>query len=206
MFAKAFVTYNVLATASAALLHRQSGTHEAYRFRLVANVIGADISPSVQGNGVIFDPRGCVGPINIASNLGGSPFYFNGTSNGVVLPGHWGGYEASAGLVVTPGGSATVPSNNRVEVRCNQTTPLGFAVEAGDPVPHLLYGDGAWMACPGEVLGDDYSIRLSYKKAGQITLKGCADIELWPVCADDVETELFNGAQKVTCLSEWTWG
>ncbi|KAI1365168.1 hypothetical protein F5Y08DRAFT_304637 [Xylaria arbuscula] len=207
MFTKAFIAYNILATTSATLLSRQSTTHEAYRFRLVANVIGADISPSVQGNGVAFNPYGCVGPLNVASNAGGTPWYFNATSSSVVLPGHWGGYETFAGVVVTPGG------NNRVEVGCNQTTPGGFRFDVAtdgmnddDLVPHLSYGDGAWMACPGAVLGDDFSIRLSYKEAGQSTLEGCADVELWPVCADDLEPELFEGAQLVTCLSDWTWG
>ena len=200
MFAKAFATYNILATVSAALLLRQSGTHEAYRFRLVANVVGADISPSVQGNGVAFNPYGCFGPLNVATDVGGTPWYFNGSSSGVVLPGHWGGYETFAGMVVTPN-----DNKNRVEVGCNQTTP-GLRFVAGDPVPHLSYEDGAWMACPGKVLGDNYSIRLSYKKAGQSTLEGCADVELWPVCADDLESEPFEGAQMVTCLSDWTWG
>ncbi|KAF2964709.1 hypothetical protein GQX73_g8862 [Xylaria multiplex] len=205
MFVKAFAAYNLLTTVSAALLHRQSGaTHEAYQFRLVANVVGADLSPSVQGNGVAFNPYGCRGPLHVATKVGGIPWYFNGTANALVNLGHWGGYETYAGVIVTPGGTATMPSNNRVEVGCNQTTPeLRFS---NDAVPHLTYGDGAWMACPGEVLGDDYSIRLTYKKPGQLTLEGCADIELWPVCADDLEPEPFEGAQMVTCLSDWTWG
>ncbi|KAI0105306.1 hypothetical protein GGR51DRAFT_560522 [Nemania sp. FL0031] len=208
MFTKAFVAYNVLATVSAgAVLHRQLGTHEAYRFRLVANVVGADLVPSVQGNGVIANPYGCAGPLNIATDIGGTPWYFNSTANGLLVPGHWGGYETFSGVVVTPGGSATMPSKNRLEVGCNQTTTgLGFVVDPDNTVPHLVYGDGAWMACPGEVLGDDYSIRVSYKKAGQSTLEGCADIELWPVCADDVEAEPFEGARTMTCLSDWTWG
>jgi hypothetical protein len=156
-------------------------------FHLSASVLGNDLTPSVAGLELQFFHPGsnrhpCVSgdfffaaagtnfsTTTPARNVGIAPI--DGDSNG------W-----YAGLLITPGGTATVPSLNTVQGICDQ---LGTADIYQAPLSTDTYGlifeDGAWMACPRKVLqlpGNPSEVILSYKKAGQRTIQGCADINL----------------------------
>ncbi|KAF4922181.1 hypothetical protein CGCVW01_v005467 [Colletotrichum viniferum] len=139
-------------------------------FRLAANVTGLDLNPSVQGQELTYIPNDdCVAPIYFAAPGSGATFYTTDQNVGVVN--FNGGSSPGAGMIVTPGGTATVPSSNVVELQCSAST-TGVTVGATG----LQYDGGAWMACPR-----DGAIVLSFKQAGQRTLASCADVQLLPI-------------------------
>ncbi|KAL0941130.1 uncharacterized protein CTRU02_203893 [Colletotrichum truncatum] len=139
-------------------------------FRLRANVKGFDLTPSLQGQELSYTPNAdCIADITFAPAGQGSLFYTTGDTVKVF---HFSDDSSpSAGLIVTPGGTATVPSLNIVQLQCQAgTTGVTVTTEG------LQYQGGAWMAC-----FRDGAIVLSFKQAGQRTLLGCADVEVLPI-------------------------
>lgn len=140
-------------------------------FRLSANVTGLDITPSIQGQELTYatyvSDADCQADLVFGPAGQGATFYTTGEMVGVE---HFsGGSSPGAGMIVTPGGTATVPSLNVVELRCSAST-TGVSVTLNGL---LQYSGGAWMACPR-----DGAVVLSFKQAGQRTLAGCADVQL----------------------------
>lgn len=147
---------------------------------------GAILTLTHPGNGTVFTGGTNNQTVSIASGGG----FGNGTSASFSCssgaPGQW---------VVTPGGTATEPSQNTVNVCCPTTGggaggvigSSGFTIasngtSASSSGSILHFVGGGWMACQGGVLGvdDDYNV-LSFKKDGQRPILGCQDIELVPV-------------------------
>ncbi|KAF2685366.1 hypothetical protein K458DRAFT_417426 [Lentithecium fluviatile CBS 122367] len=85
---------------------------------------------------------------------------------------------ASTGIVITPGGTATVPSGAPVELVNNNGT-AGVDILLNDSgLPTLWYEDGRFQAC-----ADSDGIFLSYIQPGQRQLADCAAVELVSVCS-----------------------
>ncbi|GKT47073.1 uncharacterized protein ColSpa_07254 [Colletotrichum spaethianum] len=154
------------AAATAASLPARTTTSS---FRIAANVTNFDLPTSLQGQELTYAPNAnCKADIIFAPAGKGAVFY---AAEDTVNVAHFSvGDETSplAGLVVTPGGTATVPSLNTVQLQCETGTSGFVSTNEG-----LRFEDGYWMACPR-----DGSVVLSFKSAGQRTLAGCADVQL----------------------------
>ncbi|KAF6833049.1 hypothetical protein CMUS01_06686 [Colletotrichum musicola] len=178
------------AMASAATLPVRS-TSTSNTFRLAANVTNFDLTPSLQGQELTYAPNAdCSADVTFAPAGQGSVFYTTGSSVNVL---NFSGDDTSpsAGIVVTPGGTATVPSYNTVQLQCGAVT-AGVTVAPNGNVWDLQFQGGSWMACPR-----DGVVVLSFKKAGQRTLLGCADVQLLPVC--DYTQGDVDGSVEVSC-------
>lgn len=160
----------VLAAAATAATVPVRSTSTPDTFRLSANVLGLDITPSLQGQELTYVVNDdCRANIIFAPAGQGTTFYTTGEMVGV---NHFDGdSSAGAGMIVTPGGTSTVPSLNVVELQCSASTTGVSVTSAG-----LQYDRGAWMACPR-----DGVVVLSFKQAGQRTLLGCGDVQLLPI-------------------------
>ncbi|KAK1508382.1 hypothetical protein CTAM01_02168 [Colletotrichum tamarilloi] len=166
MFAQTLIQTTLLAAVAtaASLPVRQTTT----TFRLAANVTNFDLTPSIQGQELTYiSTADCTANVVFGPAGQGAEFYATGNTVNVA---HLSGDDSSplAGLIVTPGGTATVPSLNTVQLQCGAGTS-GVGVVDGS----LQFEDGFWMACPR-----NDSVVLSFKKAGQRTLLGCADVQL----------------------------
>lgn len=163
----------ILAAAATAASIPVRSTSIPDTFRLSANVTGLDITPSLQGQELTYatyvSDAGCQADIVFGPAGQGATFYTTGDMVGVH---HFSDSSSpGAGMVVTPGGTATVPSSNVVELQCSASTTGVSVTSAG-----LQYGGGAWMACPR-----DGAVVLSFKQAGQRTILGCGDVQLLPI-------------------------
>lgn len=156
------------AAKAASIPTRSTSTPDA--FRLSANVIGLDLNPSLQGQELTYVSNAdCQADIVFAPAGQGSTFYTTGEMVGV---NHFSDDSSpGAGMIVTPGGTATVPSSNVVELQCSASTTGVSVTDAG-----LQYNGGSWMACPR-----DGAVVLSFKQAGQRTLASCGDVQLVPI-------------------------
>lgn len=160
----------ILAAAATAVSIPVRSTSTPDAFRLSANVTRLDLTPSIQGQELAYvSDADCQANVVFAPAGQGSAFYTSGEMVGV---NHFSDDSSpGAGMIVTPGGTATVPSLNVVELQCSASTTGVSVTSAG-----LQYDGGAWMACPR-----DGSVVLSFKQAGQRTLASCADVQLLPI-------------------------
>lgn len=160
----------ILAAAATAASVPVRSTSTPDTFRLSANVTGLDITPSLQGQELTYVVNAdCQANIIFAPAGQGASFYTTGEMVGV--NNFDGDSSAGAGMIVTPGGTATVPSLNVVELQCSASTTGVSVTSAG-----LQHDRGAWMACPR-----DGAVVLSFKQDGQRTLLGCGDVQLLPI-------------------------
>ncbi|KAF2714371.1 hypothetical protein K504DRAFT_486303 [Pleomassaria siparia CBS 279.74] len=94
----------------------------------------------------------------------------------------------TSGIVVTPGGTATIPSSNTVDLSAGTATAgVSIGDDAGD-IPTLLFHGGSFTACLASTLNaDDASdpdeIVLNFVADGQRVLQGCATVQLISVCS-----------------------
>ncbi|KAJ4351546.1 uncharacterized protein N0V89_006889 [Didymosphaeria variabile] len=87
--------------------------------------------------------------------------------------------QASVGLTITPGGTATVPDGKAIEfVVNNGTAPVDIQLNSSG-IPTLWHDGGRFQACQG----DGEEIYLSYVQPGQRFLAACAPVELQTVCS-----------------------
>ncbi|KAF9877614.1 hypothetical protein CkaCkLH20_04749 [Colletotrichum karsti] len=147
-------------------------------FRLSVNVTSPayDSQPSVQGQELVYTPNaGCSANTTFAPAGQGTLFRVAGNTVGVA---HYFDDESSpsAGLVITPGGTATVPSTNIVKVQCSNGT-TGVSVTSSG----LAYDGGSFMACSGVGYDENLPVVLSFRQAGQRAIISCAVIQLLPV-------------------------
>ncbi|VDC01143.1 unnamed protein product [Peniophora sp. CBMAI 1063] len=135
----------------------------ATSFKLKAHVTANDLSPSVEGQYLNVDAS--TGYAYLTQPGSGASFTDdNNTIN-----------TGATHIHITPGGTATVPSTNVVTFSADAGTPA-VDVENGA----LQYAGGVFVACPASVLEKDGAeVLISYKKAGQRTLYGCADLLLF---------------------------
>ncbi|KAK1689732.1 hypothetical protein BDP55DRAFT_651402 [Colletotrichum godetiae] len=169
MFAQTLVKTTLLAAVAmgASLPVRQTTP----TFRLAANVTNFDLTPSIQGQALTYTPTpDCAANVVFGPAGQGAEFYATGSTVNVVRLSAEDS-SPSAGFIVIPGGTATVPSLNTVQLQCGAGTS-GVEIVDGS----LQFENGFWMACPR-----NGSVVLSFKKAGQRTLLGCADVQLLSV-------------------------
>lgn len=86
------------------------------------------------------------------------------------------------GIKITPGGTATVPSLNKVQLNKEEFTPM-IVYQGG----RLEYRRGGWMACPLSVLepgNQNETVVISYRMETQRVLQGCANIDIKVVQAE----------------------
>lgn len=86
---------------------------------------------------------------------------------------------ASVGIMIFPGGTATIPNGAPVELVVNNATTNVKIVPNEAGVPLLWYNDGAFQACAGQ----DDEIFLSYIAPGQRRLADCAAVDLIAACS-----------------------
>ena len=85
---------------------------------------------------------------------------------------------ASVSLVITPGGTATVPSSFPVEFVPNKGTSVVEILMNDSGIPTLHYNGGRFQAC-----AHDDEIVLSYIAPGQRQFADCAPVELISACS-----------------------
>ncbi|KAI0599745.1 hypothetical protein F4775DRAFT_549667 [Biscogniauxia sp. FL1348] len=190
LFTTSLLTTSLIAASSAAVLPRApSELSSSTTFRLSINVTRFDPTPSLQGQHIGYSSSSpCLADLIVVPDPSAAAVFYQTTTTTVNLA------HNDSGLVVSPGGTATVPSLNTVQLRCGPGTP-GVAV-AGSGA--LQYAGGEWMACPRDETGD---VVLRFRQPGQRTLAGCADVQLLPVCEaaelpppqDAVETACYTG-------------
>jgi hypothetical protein len=197
-----FTAATLLASASA--LPRLAARDDSTAFRLAIDVIDDDLTPSVQGLELSAYTIGtCIAEFQLASQGQGTVFWTNGNTTAV------NGMAAPAGIVLTPGGTATVPAGNPVEVVCRwEDGTSGVTIDQDPAVPgagtSLQVDRYSWMACPAAEINANYAtpdgaIVLASKQDGQRTLEGCADVRLLPVCDSTVLDSDVVGAKSIQC-------
>lgn len=101
----------------------------------------------------------------------------------------------NTGLIVTPGGSSTVPSNNRIDL-ADRSATRGVAVgKAADGSPALGYKEGRWQAC----LVEDQEIILRYVGKGQRVFEDCMEAVLQARCMGPGHGGEIGPAQEIEC-------
>ena len=138
----------------------------ASSFKLKAHVTDNDLTPSIEGQ-------------EMSVQLNNGIAYLAQPGSGATFSDVWDSIDTDATGVTThihiaPGGTATVPSTNVIVFDTEQGTQ-GVSVATGQ----LAYANGAFTACPANILGQDSdNVLISFKSGGQRTLFGCADIIL----------------------------
>ncbi|KAI1640063.1 hypothetical protein F4809DRAFT_592409 [Biscogniauxia mediterranea] len=149
-----------------------------------------DLTPSINGAKVGFQTTGDCQADLVVDKGDGALFY---QSKGKVLAVDSNGLS-SAGIVVTPGGSATVPSSNLVELQCDNGTPGVQVRQTPSAVTFELdFEGGVWMACPATD-GTD-RIGIIYRKSSQRSINGCAEVKLFSGC----DAGNPDGSESVGC-------
>ncbi|RYP01720.1 hypothetical protein DL764_006113 [Monosporascus ibericus] len=177
MAAKILSAAFLLASAiSAAALPSAHRARECTSFRLIARLDGYRSMPGIDGLEVAFtSPTDDVGIVTLVS-----------PGNGMIVTSPDGNtvsfdeFECPDGGIgqwlVSPGGTATVPSTNTVELKC-QGGSTQFFITPEDNLLH--YHGGSWMGCRGSMVGlSDHIIALSFFKDGQRPLYGCQEVRL----------------------------
>ncbi|KAI1502415.1 hypothetical protein F5X99DRAFT_408147 [Biscogniauxia marginata] len=193
MRAQALFTTIFAASASAGVLPR---AQQSNTFRLEVNVLNYDLTPSINGARVGFQMTdACLSDLLVEEG-DGSIFYQSKAT--VLSPEANGPGSESAGIIVTPGGTATVPSRRYVQVECGNSTQ-GVQLEwiRETETSRLQYEAGTWMACPA--LDNESRIGIVYRRAGQRTLQGCAEVELLSIC--DSTGGNPEGSEPMNCKS-----
>ncbi|KAI5922561.1 hypothetical protein F4810DRAFT_257090 [Camillea tinctor] len=181
-----FITALAAASVSTAL--------ETNAFRLVVGVVDHDLNPSLNGAMLGWETTGdCLAELVVkADDYTPATFY---QSEGTVSA-----YDAegpsSAGIIVTPGGTATVPSSKPVELKCGDGTPGVTIRQTPYAVTYELdFEDGVWMACPSPDNAE--RIAITYRNQGQRTIEGCAEVKLFVMC--DPNSGKLEGSETVGC-------
>ncbi|KAI0600087.1 hypothetical protein F4775DRAFT_91261 [Biscogniauxia sp. FL1348] len=163
---------------------------ETNTFRLAVGAMKNDLTPSINRAYVGFQTTGDCQAELVAERGAGTLFY---QSKGKVLAVDSNGLS-SAGIVVTPGGSATVPSNRLVGLQCdNGTSGVQIRQTPSAVTFELDFEGGVWMACPATD-GTD-RIGIIYRKSSQRSLEGCAEVKLFSSCEDGSP----EGSESVGC-------
>lgn len=103
---------------------------------------------------------------------------------------------ASIGIMITPGGTATVPSTNVVVLENNNGTKGVEIAPTAEGLPSLRYDGGSFQACRE---GDELVLR--YVKAGQRLFADCAKAELIAVCRSGGNGQQLGAPRSVECQS-----
>ena len=135
-------------------------------FKLVANVISFDLTPSIQGYELSVNSS--TGYAYLTEPGTGATFTQTSTGIDTDVTGQ------TTHMLITPGGTATVPSDNEVVFTSGEGT-TGVDIEGG----LLAYQNGGFTACPaGFLVQGNNNVLINYRKAGQRFFYGCANITL----------------------------
>ncbi|RYP76940.1 hypothetical protein DL771_001493 [Monosporascus sp. 5C6A] len=168
-----FLLASVISTAALPSAH---SAREGTSFRLVARLDGYHSMPEIDGLEVAYtSPAHGVGTVTLVSP-GNGKIVTSHDSNTVSFD----EFECPDGGVgqwlVSPGGTATVPSTNTVDLKC-QGGSNQFIITPEESLLH--YQGGGWMGCRGSAVGlGDQIIALSFFKDGQRPLYGCQEVRL----------------------------
>jgi hypothetical protein len=176
MFSSLVVLSVAIAGALASPVARASGN-----FRLQAHVTRGDLSPSVDGLFVRLDNSKSIAILDSAPTAVGDIFFQSGSGSATTIETNAPTGSSLHGMVITPGGTATVPSNNVVTLLPNNAGTPGVSIDASGK---LAFEGGSFMACPpGKIGAAGSEVVLSFKQAGQRTLAVCADVDIVSVAA-----------------------
>jgi hypothetical protein len=144
-------------------------------FRIAANVLGQDLSPSIQGRELTFELHGCGGThsrlIFGPSTETGAIFCVNPALNAVVGDAElWGLCYIEVGI----------GHENAVYIYPIDANHNGVIA---DDTGKVVHGEGSWMACNNRATLDWLDVSndvqvLAYKAPDQKTLAECVDVEL----------------------------
>ncbi|GKT45919.1 uncharacterized protein ColSpa_06100 [Colletotrichum spaethianum] len=138
MIVETLVKATIFAVAAMAANVPVRDTDTSIGFRLWANMTYPDAPPEfgpyVQGQELSHIPKAeCLAEVVLVHAGHGSIFRTNGDTVGVA---HLGNDSSPfAGMVITPGGTATVPSENTVELKCSGGTRGVFLTADGLEYP-----------------------------------------------------------------------
>ena len=186
MLSKLFTISAALSVASAAptLQARGVGT----TFALITTVTDAPAPVALLNKGIWALRSNADGYATLVDRSQGALFYeyTNSTSNDPSVA------VGSSGIVITPGGTATVPSANKVALVENQATSNVFIAENSSGIPILEFeysgSDGSFQACTAETLGaegpntSDGDIVLGFVQSGQRPYADCVIVDLISNC------------------------
>ncbi|RYO93044.1 hypothetical protein DL766_004347 [Monosporascus sp. MC13-8B] len=169
-------TFLLASAISAAALPSAHCAREDTSFRLIARLDGYHSMPEIDGLEVAFT----------SSTDGAGVVTLVAPGNGKMVTVHDGNTVSTDGFkcpdggigrwLVSPGGTATVPSTNTVDLEC-QGGSSQFFITPEDSLLH--YQGGGWMGCRGSTVGlDDQIIALSFFKDSQRPLYGCQEVRL----------------------------
>ncbi|KAK7529164.1 uncharacterized protein J3D65DRAFT_643209 [Phyllosticta citribraziliensis] len=180
-----------LAAAAPAILDSRGLLNPA-PFKLVANVTAFPITPNVTSYEAAFKPftdKSCMGSVYLVPSGGEKWAQWTLTDNGTTYTtvnrdpsGNGDGRGSTGGIIVTPGGTATVPSANTVNVNACGVGSPGVGIVNNELLGWKDGWTGGWMACPVSLVPGSYGkagdIVLSVKNEGQRTIYGCSNVDL----------------------------
>jgi hypothetical protein len=192
-----------LSVATAAPTLKARG--ESTSFSLITTVTGAPAAVDVLNTGIWALRHNDDGYATLVPRSEGALFYqYTNSSAAVNFPAIAIG---SSGIVITPGGTATVPSANKVSLVANQATSQVFIGANANGIPVLKYTSGAtsgkFQACTAKTPNaegpstsvDD--ILVGFVKDGQRRFVDCVFVEFISGC-----TGAGQGSDEVGALGE----
>ncbi|KAF2649052.1 hypothetical protein K491DRAFT_722018 [Lophiostoma macrostomum CBS 122681] len=183
MLHKLFTLATALSVATAAPTLKSRG--EGNAFSLITTVTNAPSAVDVLNTGIWALRHNPDGYATLVPRVSGAVFYqyLNTTANsGAVAIG-------SSGVVITPGGTATVPSDNKVSLVEDQGTYSVVIHENANGIPVLEYAEGKFQACTAKTLnaaGPNTSpsdIVIGYVQEGQRGFADCVFVEFISGCS-----------------------
>ncbi|KAK8254120.1 hypothetical protein IWZ00DRAFT_220440 [Phyllosticta capitalensis] len=162
-------------------------------FKLVANVTAYPMATDINSWEVVSEDsldKSCLRSVYLVAPGGGDKWAQwthdnNSTTYTTVnleTSGNGDGEGKTGGIIVTPGGTATVPSANTVDVNLCSEGTAGVGIVNNTVLGWDNGWTDGWMACPVSAVpgaeGDDGDIVLSVKESGQRTIYGCSNVDL----------------------------
>lgn len=169
-FTLASLTLLGLATAAPTLIPRSLSTGQTFNLMYTPNDNAPD-SVSELNSGVWY-LAASNGHATLTSDPSSAGLFYK-YSDGPRIA------QASAGITITPGGTATVPNGKPIAFTNNNGTADVNILLNASGLPTLWNDDGRFQACKGE--GEE--IFLTYVQPGQRFLASCAAVELKAVCS-----------------------
>lgn len=168
-----------IAATAAKIPTRSADTSAGFRLWTNTTYPGKPIEfgPEVQGMELSYIPMAdCLAEVVLVPAGQGAVFRADGDTVGVA---HIGDEDSpSAGMVITVGGTATVPIGKPVELKCADGTPGVFLTDDGLDYPEESGSNGGFMACRDNKRG---ILVLSFFQAGQRILMGCTVVQPLPI-------------------------
>lgn len=205
--AASFLTTLSIAIAAPTSTPIYPPTSQSQNFRLVANVTGTDLIPSIN-NYVLTSYHTGAGTayavlVSNDTETTGRIFYVNGTAEEVRY--HDSDILSDGGTPLFPAGLIINPAVDGGEETVSINAGTGQAgtglTQFPDPVPELTgTGLDGFYACVNE-LPSGSAVQLLAKPIGSVTPAGCADVSLLPQCSEGSGLEHPFG-NTVNCYAD----